>query len=92
MTSDTKEPRRYPFESWAWDDDLTNNNRWCDASDAESAYDRLKAAFDVLEKALCEIRSNSPFMRGASFMTQSERMSQMAQEALAEARKILEGK
>lgn len=41
--SDGKKVRRYPFESFAWDDDTSNNNRWCDAAEVEAAFDKAVA-------------------------------------------------
>lgn len=41
--NDGKEVKRYPFESFAWDDDPSNNNRWCDAAEVEAAFDKTIA-------------------------------------------------
>lgn len=49
----------YPFDSFAWDDDISNNNRWCDAVEVESAYDALQKQLDEKELVIQAVSKNN---------------------------------
>lgn len=60
-----KKNNEFPFPSYAWDDNPSNNHRWCDAEQAESAYtevvNRNIELTRVLKDVLCVLEEKKDY-------------------------------